>query len=114
MSSQLLPRATTLPLLLLPGDKNAPSVTHRARDVRAGGPLAVGPRRGRAADFLLLAQQLAVLLLPVLHVDEQRDEAVLHLGSRTWKVTTRQRIFSGGRTEKNWQLFHCDSVTEAN
>lgn len=54
-------------------------MTHRARYVRAGGPLAVGPGCGRASDFLLLPQQLTVLLLPVLHVDQQRDEAVLHL-----------------------------------
>lgn len=97
--------------VLLLGDKkrSCPPVTHRARDVRAGGPLAVGPRRGRAADFLPLAQQLAVLLLPVLHVDEQRDEAVLHLGSRTWKITTRQRIsFQGEGLKKNWQPLHCE------
>lgn len=54
-------------------------VTHRSRDVRARASLAVGPGRCAASDFLLLAQQLPVLLLPVLHVDEQRDEAVLHL-----------------------------------
>lgn len=54
-------------------------MTHRAGYVRAGGPLAVGPGCGRASDFLLLPQQLAVLLLPVLHVDQQRNEAVLHL-----------------------------------
>ncbi len=54
-------------------------MSHRARYVRAGCPLAVGPGCGRTPDFLLLPQQLAVLLLPVLHVDQQRDEAVLHL-----------------------------------
>lgn len=54
-------------------------MTHRARYVRAGCPLAVGPGRRRTSDFLLLPQQLAVLLLSVLHVDQQRDEAVLHL-----------------------------------
>lgn len=58
-------------------------MTHRSRDVRAAGPLAVGPGRRRASDFLLFAQQLPVLLLPVLHVDQQRDEAVLHLGLET-------------------------------
>lgn len=54
-------------------------VTHRAGYVRAGRPLAVGPRRSRVPDFLLLSQQLAVLLLSVLHFNEQWDEAVLHL-----------------------------------
>lgn len=54
-------------------------VTHRAGYVRAGRPLAVGPRRSRVPDFLLLPQQLAVLLLSVLHFNEQWDEAVLHL-----------------------------------
>lgn len=54
-------------------------MTHRARYVRAGCSLAVGPGCRRASDFLLLPQQLAVLLLSVLHVDQQRDEAVLHL-----------------------------------
>lgn len=54
-------------------------VTHRARYVCAARPLAVGATCRRASDLLLLAQQLAVLLLSVLHVDEQRDEAVLHL-----------------------------------
>lgn len=57
--------------------------THRSRDVRAGASLAVGPGCRRASDFLLLAQQLPVLLLPVLHVDQQRDEAVLHLRLET-------------------------------
>lgn len=67
-------------------------MTHRARYVRAGCPLAVGPGRGRgrAPDFLLFAQQLAVLLLPVLHVDEQRDEAVLHLVG--FKSTTLEHL----------------------
>lgn len=59
------------------------SWTHRSRDVRAGAPLAVGPGCRGASDFLLLAQQLPVLLLPVLHVDQQRDEAVLHLHLET-------------------------------
>lgn len=54
-------------------------VTHRAGYVRAGRPLAIGPRRSRVTDFLLLPQQLAVLLLSVLHFNEQWDEAVLHL-----------------------------------
>lgn len=54
-------------------------MTHRAWYVRAGRPLAVGPGCSRTSDFLLLAQQLTVLLLPVLHVDQQRDETVLHL-----------------------------------
>lgn len=54
-------------------------MTHRARYVRAGCPLAIGPGCGCTPDFLLLPQQLTVLLLPVLHVDQQRDEAVLHL-----------------------------------
>ena len=54
-------------------------MTHRAWYVRAVCPLAVGPGCRCTPDFLLLPQQLAVLLLPVLHVDQQRDEAVLHL-----------------------------------
>lgn len=54
-------------------------LTHRAWYVRAGCPLAVGACCGCASDFLLLPQQLTVLLLPVLHVDQQRNEAVLHL-----------------------------------
>lgn len=58
-------------------------VTHRSRDVRAGASLAVGPGCRGASDLLLFAQQLPVLLLPVLHVDQQRDEAVLHLDSET-------------------------------
>lgn len=58
-------------------------VTHRSRDVRARGSLAVGPGCGGAPDFLLFPQQLPVLLLPVLHVDQQRDEAVLHLDTET-------------------------------
>lgn len=58
-------------------------VTHRSRDVRARRPLAVGPGCGGAPDFLLFPQQLPVLLLPVLHVDQQRDEAVLHLDTET-------------------------------
>lgn len=58
-------------------------MTHRSRDVRASGSLAVGPGCRRASDFLLFAQQLPVLLLPVLHVDQQRDEAVLHLELET-------------------------------
>lgn len=62
-----------------------PPMTHRAGYVRAGRPLAVGPRHSGASDFLLLPQQLAVLLLSVLHVDEQRDEAVLHLCARAQK-----------------------------
>lgn len=57
-------------------------VTHRPRDVRAGS-LAVGPGCRRASDLLLFPQQLPVLLLPVLHVDQQRDEAVLHLDLET-------------------------------
>ena len=57
--------------------------THRARYVRAGCPLAVGPGRSRTSDFLLLPQQVAVLLLSVLHVDQQRDEAVLNLHTHT-------------------------------
>lgn len=73
-----------------PGLQLPRRVTHRARYVRAGWPLAVGPGRGRAPDFLLFAQQLAVLLLPVLHVDEQRDEAVLHLVG--FKGTTRKHL----------------------
>ena len=60
--------------------------THRAMYVRAGRPLAVGRGRSRTSDFLLLAQQVAVLLLSVLHVDQQRDEAVLHLVSDTTPV----------------------------
>lgn len=55
------------------------AVTHRSRDVRARRSLAVGPGCCGASDFLLFPQQLPVLLLPVLHVDQQRDEAVLHL-----------------------------------
>lgn len=58
-------------------------VTHRSRDVRARRSLAVGPGCGGAPDFLLFPQQLPVLLLPVLHVDQQRDEAVLHLDTET-------------------------------
>lgn len=54
-------------------------MTHRARYVRAGCPLAVGSGCGCTSDFLLLPQQLTVLLLSVLHVNQQRDEAVLHL-----------------------------------
>lgn len=57
--------------------------THRSRDVRARRSLAVGPGGGGAPDFLLFPQQLPVLLLPVLHVDQQRDEAVLHLDTET-------------------------------
>lgn len=73
-------------------------VTHRSRDVGAGGPLAVGPGCRRASDFLLFALQLPVLLLPVLHVDQQRDEAVLHLGLQT--------VFKGGKDGE----FHSNSV----
>lgn len=58
-------------------------MTHRAWYVSAGCPLAVGPGCSRTSDFLLLPQQLTVLLLPVLHVDQQRDEAVLHLFCKT-------------------------------
>lgn len=58
-------------------------MTHRAGYMRAGGPLAVWPRRNRTSDFLLLPQQLAVLLLSVLHIDQQRYEAVLHLRANT-------------------------------
>lgn len=58
-------------------------VTHRSRDVRARGSLAVGPGCRGASDFLPFPQQLPVLLLPVLHVDQQRDEAVLHLDLQT-------------------------------
>lgn len=61
------------------GGARGADVTHRARDVRAARPLAVGPGAARTSDLLPLAQQLAVLLLSVLHVDQQRDEAVLHL-----------------------------------
>lgn len=57
-------------------------VTHRSLDVCARS-LAVGPGCGGAPDFLLFPQQLPVLLLPVLHVDQQRDEAVLHLDGET-------------------------------
>lgn len=58
-------------------------MTHRSRDVRARRSLAVGPGCCGASDFLLFPQQLPVLLLPVLHVDQQRDEAVLHLDLET-------------------------------
>lgn len=58
-------------------------VTHRSRDVRARRSLAVGPGCRSASDFLLFPQQLPVLLLPVLHVDQQRDEAVLYLDLQT-------------------------------
>lgn len=58
-------------------------VTHRSRDVRARRSLAVGSGCRRASDFLLFPQQLPVLLLPVLHVDQQRDEAVLNLDLET-------------------------------
>lgn len=71
--------------LFLPHRATPPPMTHRAGYVRAGRPLAVGPRHSGASDFLLLPQQLAVLLLSVLHVDEQRDEAVLHLCARAQK-----------------------------
>lgn len=54
-------------------------MTHRAWYVRAGCPLAIRPGCRRTSDLLLLPQQLAVLLLSVLHIDQQRDEAVLHL-----------------------------------
>lgn len=54
-------------------------LTHRAWYVCAVCPLTVGPRRGCTTDFLLLAQQFAVLLLFVLHVDQQRNKAVLDL-----------------------------------
>lgn len=46
-------------------------MSHRARYVRAGCPLAVGSGCSRTSDFLLLSQQLAMLLLSVLHVDQQ-------------------------------------------
>lgn len=78
-------------------------MTHCARDVRAGGPLAVGPRRAGAAAFFLLAQQLAMLLLPVLHVDEQRDEAVLHLGGQGENHSKVSDSSQGGGTSKNRQ-----------
>lgn len=77
-------------------------MTHSARDVRAGGPLAVGPRGAGAADFLLLAQQLAMLLLPVLHVDEQRDEAVLHLRGKKKKSQHSQHV----RLSSRWQDYN--------
>lgn len=56
-------------------------MTNRSRDVRARRSLAVGPSCRGASDFLLFAKQLPVFLLPVLHVDQQRDETVLHLDS---------------------------------
>lgn len=59
------------------------AVTHRSWDVRARRSLAVGPGCGGASDFLLFPQQLPVFLLPVLHLDQQRDEAVLHLELET-------------------------------
>lgn len=72
-------------------DASGGGATHRSRDVRARGSLAVGPGRHGASDLLLFPQQLPVLLLPVLHVDQQRDEAVLHLDLETllWTKLTR-------------------------